>query len=152
MAKKCIVCVIVVILVACFFVAGIITLSVYLAEPALFNGQTGSQDEFVEVTGDRGAVATDDKRCSEAGLDVLNNGGNAVDAAVASLLCLGVVNFHSSGIGGGMMMLVGKKSSSAPGGYSVKVIDARERAPISAMDNQYKPVDAAGKNFRMTTG
>ena len=37
-------------------------------------------------------------------------GNNAVDAAVASLLCLGVVNFQSSGIGGGMVMVVAEKN------------------------------------------
>ena len=122
-------------------------------------GQTKSRNvslvhdsEFVEVTGNRGAVATDDKRCSKAGLEVLEKGGNAVDAAVASLLCLGVVHFHCSGIGGGMIMLVGKKNSSAPGGYSVQVIDAREMAPMSANKTDYTPVDIRGKNSKMSTG
>ena len=53
--------------------------------------------------GKAGAVATDDERCSKAGLEVLKGGGNAVDATVATLLCLGVVNFQSSRIGGGLM-------------------------------------------------
>ena len=45
------------------------------------------------------AVAADVGVCSETGVDVLRKGGNAVDAAVATTLCLGVVNGQSSGIG-----------------------------------------------------
>lgn len=53
-----------------------------------------------------GAVATDDGRCSRIGIDVLREGGHAVDAAVAASLCLGVVSPASSGIGGGAFMLI----------------------------------------------
>ena len=61
---------------------------------------------------------------------VLMEEGNAVDAAVASLLCLGVVNFQSSGIGGGMVMVVAEKDPSG-GEPKVTVIDARVVAPDS---------------------
>lgn len=54
-----------------------------------------------------GAVATDHPLCSQVGVSILqNHGGNAADAAVASALCLGVVNPTSSGIGGGGFILV----------------------------------------------
>ena len=108
--------------------------------------------EFMVAKGSAGVVAADDKRCSKAGLEVLENGGNAVDAAVASLLCLGVVNFQSSGIGGGLTMLVAKNNTSSPEGYTVTVIDAREVAPNSAQESDYKPVDENGKNIHMDTG
>jgi len=49
-----------------------------------------------------GAVATDDGRCSDVGNDILQSlGGNAVDAAVAVTLCLGIVNPSGSTPGGG---------------------------------------------------
>lgn len=47
-----------------------------------------------------GSVATDNAECSTIGTDILKSGGNAVDAAVASTLCMGVVNPHVTGLGG----------------------------------------------------
>lgn len=52
----------------------------------------------------RAAVVTDHGLCSEIGRDVLIEGGNAVDSMIASLLCIGVVNPQSSGLGGGFLM------------------------------------------------
>lgn len=42
-----------------------------------------------DVVFEHAAVATDNKICSKIGRDVLNKKGSAVDAAIASLLCLG---------------------------------------------------------------
>ena len=76
-------------------------------------------------------IAVDNPLCFETGMRVLKEkGNNAVDAAVASLLCLGVVNFQSSGIGGGMVMVVAEKNPNG-GKPKVTVIDAREVAPDS---------------------
>jgi gamma-glutamyltranspeptidase/glutathione hydrolase/leukotriene-C4 hydrolase len=47
-----------------------------------------------------GSVATDSAVCSVVGTDIMKNGGNAVDAAVAATFCLGVVNPHVTGLGG----------------------------------------------------
>ena len=46
------------------------------------------------------AVATDSQHCSKAGVQILLNGGNAIDAAIASILCMSVVNLHTTSIGG----------------------------------------------------
>lgn len=77
--------------------------------------------------GKQAAVAADDGRCSKVGLSILKMGGHAVDAAVATALCLGVVNPVSSGIGGGAFMLVRSASTS-----EVEAIDMRETAPLAA--------------------
>src|SRR6266511_3013593 len=42
-----------------------------------------------------GAVASENRRCSVIGVDVLKDGGNAVDAAIATTFCTGVVNMFS---------------------------------------------------------
>ncbi|KAI8326002.1 gamma-glutamyltranspeptidase 1-like protein [Martensiomyces pterosporus] len=84
------------------------------------------------VVAKRGAVATDEPRCSAIGLDVLREGGNAVDAAVASTLCIGILQAHSSGIGGGGFMLV-----RLPGDKKPVLIDFRETAGGAATEDMY---------------
>ena len=79
-----------------------------------------------------GVVAADHGRCSEVGAAVLQDGGNAVDAAVATALCQGVYNPMASGIGGGHIMVIRLPDGSA------EVIDARETAPLAASKKMFK--------------
>ncbi|KAI8553670.1 hypothetical protein RHMOL_Rhmol05G0034400 [Rhododendron molle] len=97
--------------------------------------QTG-ETEIVES--DEAVVAADDGRCSEIGASFLRQGGHAVDAAVATALCLGVVNPMSSGIGGGAFMLVRSSSTSQTQAY-----DMRETAPSAASQDMYENNSAA---------
>ena len=57
-----------------------------------------------DATGRNGVIATGRAECTEIGLDILKQGGNAVDAAVAVGFALGVCEQQSSGIGGGGFM------------------------------------------------
>ena len=71
-----------------------------------------------------------DPQATQAAIDVLRRGGNAVDAAIAAAGVLGVVEPYSCGIGGGGFMTV----YSARDG-KVHTIDSRETAP-AAMNDQ----------------
>jgi gamma-glutamyltranspeptidase/glutathione hydrolase len=73
---------------------------------------------------ERDAVAADHFEASRAGAEVLAAGGNAADAAAATMLALGVVNPASSGIGGGGFALYYDAKQD-----SLSFLDFRERAP-----------------------
>lgn len=72
----------------------------------------------------RFAVATENARATREALDVLEKGGNAVDAAVTAALVAGVTNPTSSGIGGGGFALVFLAKE-----QRAKLLDFRETAP-----------------------
>ena len=80
------------------------------------------------------AVAADHALAERAGLSILERGGNAVDAAVATSFALAVVRPESCGIGGGGFMvihLVDDPRTPAPGDAVDIAIDYRERAPAA---------------------
>ncbi|XP_022108870.1 gamma-glutamyltranspeptidase 1-like isoform X2 [Acanthaster planci] len=74
----------------------------------------------------RGAVATDIGLCSEMGRNILITGGSAVDASITACLCLGVASPQSSGLGGGLFMVVHSKNG------STETIIATEAAPAAS--------------------
>ena len=71
-------------------------------------------------------------RCSEIGVDILKRNGTAVDAAIASLFCIGVINMHSAGIGGGAVMVVYIKENKTS-----EYFNFREKAPGHATQNMF---------------
>ncbi|KAF9576091.1 hypothetical protein EC968_000159 [Mortierella alpina] len=79
-----------------------------------------------------GAVAAEEIHCSEIGVEVLKEGGNAVDAAIASCLCIGTINAFAAGIGGGGFMAI-----RLPNG-TVEMIDFRETAPAASFSTMFK--------------
>ena len=68
---------------------------------------------------------------SEVGIDIINKGGNAADAAIAVQMALAVVYPSAGNIGGGGF-LVYRNSQ----GFST-TLDFREKAPLSATPNMY---------------
>ncbi len=89
------------------------------------------------VRGRHGMVASSSEIASRVGVEVLRQGGNAVDAAVAVGLALAVTHPVAGNIGGGGFMLI----RMADGRTSV--IDYREKAPARAHRDMY--LDAAGQ-------
>jgi gamma-glutamyltranspeptidase/glutathione hydrolase len=78
------------------------------------------------ATGSRGVAATVQPIATEAAIATFKHGGNAIDAAVAAALTLGVVDGHNSGIGGGCFFLIRLANG------SIIAIDGRETAPGAA--------------------
>src|SRR6266536_1799789 len=91
------------------------------------------------ATGTGGAAASVDPLATQTAIDVLERGGNAVDAAVAAAAVLGVVEPFSCGIGGGGFMVVYRAAD-----RSVTTIDARETAPAAFRPDSF--IDPATGN------
>ena len=87
----------------------------------------------------KGIVVSDNEIASKVGVEILKEGGNAVDAAVAVGLALAVVFPQAGNIGGGGFMLI-----RFPDG-KVTSIDYRERAPALAKPNMYLDKDGEVK-------
>ncbi|CAB3397466.1 unnamed protein product [Caenorhabditis bovis] len=81
---------------------------------------------------EKAAITCDNAACSKIGGDILNKGGNAIEAAIAAMFCLGVVNPQSSGIGGGFLMTFYNGQQG-----DCYAIDARETAPAAAHKNMF---------------
>jgi gamma-glutamyltranspeptidase/glutathione hydrolase len=127
-------------------------LAAVLCNPAFSAAQTSAQapaknvipsvpsyldDQPVRAT--HGMVVSVHHLASDAGLDVLREGGNAVDAAVATGFALAVVHPAAGNLGGGGFMLLRTHDGHAT------FIDYREKAPLAATETMYQ--DAHGNVF-----
>ena len=92
------------------------------------------------VSSDKGLVATQHYIASDIGAEVLRQGGNAVDAALAAGLALGTVEPWMTGIGGGGYMTIYLAASK-----EVKVVEFGMRAPFNAKAEDY-PLAGEGEN------
>lgn len=91
-------------------------------------------------------VVSDEQLASEAGVEIMKKGGNAVDAAVATAFALAVVEPEAGNIGGGGFMLV--RMVNGREGF----VDYREMAPAGASRNMYLRPDGTVDPKASVTG
>ncbi|XP_068562250.1 glutathione hydrolase 5 proenzyme [Cebidichthys violaceus] len=112
-------------LVCCFILAGLISaVALVLLCIVTIVDRECPRGSFTHA-----AVSADSLRCSEVGRSMLQQGGSAVDGAIAALLCTSVVNPQSMGIGGGSILTIRNKKG------NVKVYNFRETVPKSFKSN-----------------
>ena len=111
--------------------AGAVALALVLA-PAL---SVFAQRAPVEA--ERGMVASVHALASEAGIEILKKGGNAVDAGVAVGLAITVVYPFAGSLGGGGFMMIHLAGDGTPGSARDVAIDYRETAPAAASRDMY---------------
>jgi gamma-glutamyltranspeptidase/glutathione hydrolase len=93
----------------------------------------------------KGVVSVSHPLAAEAGAEMLEKGGNAIDAAAAISFALNVVEPNFSGIGGGgFMMIYWAKTG------ETFIVDSRERAPAAATPNMFSPT-GSGLNFTIAS-
>jgi gamma-glutamyltranspeptidase/glutathione hydrolase len=86
-----------------------------------------------EATSEYGMVTAMHPSAAAAGLEILERGGNAVDAAVATAFAVGVVEPAMSGVGGVAAMVIYSPSSGR-----ATVVDGSSRAPAAARDDMFE--------------
>ncbi|XP_054262881.1 scoloptoxin SSD14-like isoform X2 [Macrosteles quadrilineatus] len=80
----------------------------------------------------KAAVVSNGLPCAEFGKQMLEKGGSAVDAAIATLLCDGATCLHNMGLGGGFLMTIYNKTTG-----TVETLNARETAPAAATEDMF---------------
>src|SRR3984893_13375570 len=115
--------------VFCFVIPGV----AFAQAASEFHARTEPTKDWPRqaVRGALAMVATDEQLGSEAGVEILKRGGNAVDAAVAVAFALAVVEPAAGNIGGGGFMLVRLADGRAT------FLDYREVAPAKATRDMY---------------
>jgi len=91
-----------------------------------------AQQSDTSAVGVHGMVVSESEDAARAGVEILKQGGNAVDAAVATALAVGVTNPASCGIGGGGFMLIYMAKAKA-----FYALDYRETAPLQSRPDMY---------------
>ena len=89
---------------------------------------------------EKSAVAAANPMATEAGLQILQRGGNALDAAIAVQMVLGLVEPQSSGIGGGAFLLYDDQGK-------ITAYDGRETAPAGAKEDLFIGADGKAMAF-----
>ncbi len=114
---------------------GLISLAVSLfaaPEPPIYNSISTSHPESAL----HGMVSSREKLASEAALEVLKNGGNAIDAAVTLGFAMAVTTPQAGNLGGGGFMMIHSADTN-----TTVAIDYREKAPLAATRDMFLDED-----------
>jgi len=120
----------------CLYILTFLFPLAFFSSPILADNQSATLKQATPLT-HQAAIASAHPLATEAGLNILKQGGNAFDAAIAVTAVLAVVEPYSSGIGGGGFWLL----HDAKSGRDI-MLDGRERAPFRAHRDMY--LDAKG--------
>jgi gamma-glutamyltranspeptidase/glutathione hydrolase len=132
----------------CFFVCRVLLLSCLLFS---FASLQALEKPYAVTTEDgKAALATVHPLATEVGVRVIEDGGNAIDAAVAMAFALGVVDGFNSGIGGGLFIVAHTENG------DTILLDGREMAPAAAHRDMYlrdgKAVPSLSKTGALAVG
>ena len=108
-------------------VALALAIAMFVAAPSGAAAAAGTSS-----VGVHGMVVAESEDAARAGVEILKQGGNAIDAAAATALAVGVTNPASCGIGGGGFMLIYIAKT-----HAFYALDYRETAPLQARPDMY---------------
>lgn len=111
--------------------AGVVSLALPLtshAQTAIISGK----DRFHPVVAENGMVASQESVATQVGVEILQKGGNAVDAAIATGFALAVTLPRAGNLGGGGFMMIHRSESG-----ETDALDYREKAPAGAFRDMF---------------
>lgn len=137
------------VVIAALLAGGSFTVAADPAPPPVSYGV--EEDVFHPVRAQQGMVASVDALATKVGVDILRQGGNAVDAAVAVGYALAVTHPQAGNIGGGGFMMLRTKDG------NTTAIDFREMAPEQAtrdmfLDDQGNPDSKKSLTSHLASG
>lgn len=86
---------------------------------------------YAQTYAKNGMVVSDNHVASQVGVDILKNGGNAIDASIATAFALAVTHPQAGNIGGGGFLVYMNKDG------NTNTIDFREKAPLKASSDMF---------------